>query len=311
VSASAAAALEARLAELARDTGVEVRRDAPLAPLTWLGIGGPTPYLLAPRRPEGVGALVRGLRELGLTPRWLGAGSNLLIDDRGVDDPVILTSHLKSDPALEGDGSVSALAGAPLPGFARWLAARGLQGLEFAEGIPGSVGGSVAMNAGAFGQSLGDRVARVRLVHADGREEERAVAPGDFSYRRSRFAEEGALVLRTVFRLQPADPVELGRRLEEFRDYRRQTQPLSEQSAGCIFRNPPAGPSAGALIERCGLKGLARGGARVSEVHANFVVNQGQARFDDVRALVEEVKTRVRRETGVLLEEEIRVWTRP
>jgi UDP-N-acetylmuramate dehydrogenase len=306
-----AAALDARVTELAREAGAEVLRDAPLAPLTWLGIGGPAPYLFTPRRAETVGPLVRGLRALGLEPRWLGAGSNLLIDDRGIDDPVILTSHLKSDPRLDESGAVGALAGAPLPGFTRWLAARGLQGLEFAEGIPGSVGGSVAMNAGAFGQSLGERVARVRLVHADGREEERETAAGDFSYRRSRFAEEGTLVLQAVFRLRQADPADLGRRLEEYREYRRQTQPLTEQSAGCIFRNPADGPSAGALIERCGLKGLARGDARVSEVHANFIVNQGKARFDDVRALVEEVKARVRRDAGMLLEEEIRVWARP
>jgi UDP-N-acetylmuramate dehydrogenase len=306
-----AQALDARVAELARDTGVEMRRDAPLGPLTWLGIGGPAPYLFSPRRAEAVGPLVRGLRTLGLQPRWLGAGSNLLIDDRGIDDPVIITHHLKSDPHLDAGGRVSALAGAPLPGFTRWLAARGLQGLEFAEGIPGSVGGSVAMNAGAFGQSLGERVTHVHLVHADGHEEERAVAAGDFSYRRSRFAEEGALVLQAAFLLQQADPADLGRRLEEYRDYRRQTQPLSEQSAGCIFKNPPGAASAGALIERCGLKGLSRGGARMSEVHANFVVNQGKARFDDVRAVVEEVKARVRREAGVLLEEEIRVWARP
>jgi UDP-N-acetylmuramate dehydrogenase len=304
-------AVDARVGELARDTGVEMRREAPLGPLTWLGIGGPAPYLFSPRRADAVGPLVRGLRALGLQPRWLGAGSNLLIDDRGIDDPVILTSHLKDDPRLEAGGRAAALAGAPLPGFTRFLAARGLGGLEFAEGIPGSVGGSVAMNAGAFGQSLGERVAHLRLVHADGREEERAVAAGDFSYRRSRFAEEGALVLQAVFQLQQADAADLGRRLEEYRDYRRQTQPLSEQSAGCIFKNPPGGASAGALIERCGLKGLSRGEARVSEVHANFVVNRGKARFDDVRALVEEVKERVRREAGVLLEEEIRVWARP
>lgn len=302
--------LSARVRELALDLGVELALEAPLGPLTWLGIGGETPFLLTPRRTEPVPALVATLASMGLRPRWLGAGSNLLVDDRGIEEPVVVTSGLRGEPAIAADGLVRVAGGAPLPGFARWLAGRSLSGLEFAEGIPGSVGGSVAMNAGAFDRSLGERAARVSLVHPDGRLEERAVRPGDFSYRRSAFAEAETLVIEAAFRLDPAEPAELARRLEEFRRYRRDTQPLSEQSAGCIFRNPTSGPSAGALIERCGLKGLRRGGAEVSRVHANFVINAARASFADVRALVEEVKGRVRKEAGVLLVEEIRVWTR-
>ncbi len=300
----------ARIEELARDLGVEAGAGAALGPLTWLGIGGPTPYLLKPSRLDSLAPLVAGLASLGIAPRFLGAGSNLLVDDRGVDEPVISTAELRGEPRLEADGGVRAPAGAPLPGFARWLAARGLAGLEFAEGIPGSLGGSVAMNAGAFGAAVGDCTVRVRLVEAGGAVEEREVRAGDFSYRRSAFADEGALVLEAVLRLRPDEPAEITRRLEEFRRHRRDTQPLGEQSAGCIFRNPAEGPSAGSLIERCGLKGLARGGAEVSRLHANFVLNTGGASFADVRALVQEVKARVQRDTGVLLEEEIRVWTR-
>jgi len=299
-----------RLVELARDLEVPLTLQAPLAPLTWLGIGGATPFLFKPRSAASIPPLLAGLAAAGMTPRWLGAGSNLLIDDRGIDDPVICTSELRAEPRLEADGSVRALGGVALPGFARWLAGRGLAGLEFAEGIPGSVGGSVAMNAGAFGRDLGERTARVVLAHPGGRIEEHPVAEGDFAYRRSRFATTGALVLEAVFKLEPGDPPELTRRLEEFRRHRRDTQPLSEQSAGCIFKNPAGGPSAGALIDSCGLKGLTHGAAAVSRLHANFVVNPGGAGFADVRALIDEVKARVEGRTGVLLEEEIRVWSR-
>ena len=304
------ASLAARVGELAHDLGVELEAGAPLAPLTWLGIGGPTPFLLTPRSAEAIPPLVSGLASLGLAPLWLGAGSNLLIDDRGLEQPVVSTRELRGEPEPLGGGRVRALAGTALPGFTRWLAGRGLAGLEFAEGIPGSVGGAVAMNAGAFGMSVGDRAARVVLLHARGGLEERDVVPGDFSYRRSAFAEAGDLVLAAVFKLGPGDAGALGRQLEEYRRHRRETQPLSEQSAGCIFKNPLSGPGAGALIESCGLKGRARGGAEVSGLHANFVLNHGGASFADVRGLVEDVKEQVLRRTGVLLEEEIRVWSR-
>ncbi|MEE9218094.1 MAG: UDP-N-acetylmuramate dehydrogenase [Acidobacteriota bacterium] len=302
---------EARVGELARDLGVSLKLDAPLAPLTWLGIGGSTPFLLRPKGAEVVPALLAGLHSLGLSPRWLGAGSNVLIDDRGILEPVLCTEGIHGGPRPLGGGLVRVLAGSPLPGFTRWLVGHGLAGLEFAEGIPGSVGGAVAMNAGAFDQAVGERAERIVLVHADGRSEERTVAPGDFSYRSSSFRAQGALILETVFRLSEGDPVDLERTLERYRQHRRQTQPLSEESAGCIFKNPEDGPSAGALIERCGLKGRTRGEAQVSCLHANFIINRGSARFTDVRVLVEEVKDQVCRQTGILLEEEVQIWARP
>ena len=299
-----------RLVELARDVGVELKENASLAPLTWLGIGGPTPALLIPERVDQVQPLLKGLHSLGLSPRWLGAGSNLLIDDRGVPEPVVCTTRLRCEPRLQGADRVRASAGTALPGFTRWLVSHGRCGLEFAEGIPGSVGGAVTMNAGAFEASVGEHTTQVILIHPDGRKQEHDVQPGDFSYRRSVFSSMGALVLEAVFRVKEGNPEELGRTLETYRSHRRQTQPLSEESAGCIFRNPLEGPSAGDIIDRCGLKGRQRGNAEVSPVHANFIVNRGGATFADVRALIEEVKEQVQRQTGVLLQEEVRIWSR-
>lgn len=299
-----------RLVELARDVGVELQENASLALLTWLGIGGPTPALLTPERVEQVQPLLKGLHSLGLSPRWVGAGSNLLIDDRGVPEPVVCTARLRYEPRLEGTDRVRASAGTALPGFTRWLVSHGLRGLEFAEGIPGSVGGAVTMNAGAFEGSVGEHTARVILIHPDGRKQEHDVQPEDFSYRHSIFSSVGALVLEAIFLLEEDDPEELGRILETYRSHRRQTQPLSEESAGCIFRNTLEGPSAGSLIDRCGLKGLRRGNAEVSPVHANFIINRGGATFADARALIEEVQEQVQRQTGVLLQEEVRIWSR-
>ncbi len=299
-----------RLLELARDVGVGLQENASLAPLTRLSIGGPTPALLTPQRVDQVQPLLRGLHSLGLSPRWLGAGSNLLIDDRGVPEPVVCTARLRREPQLEGGDRVRVSAGTALPGFTRWLVSHGLCGLEFAEGIPGSIGGAVTMNAGAFEGSVGKHTVRVILIHPDGRKQEHDVQPEDFSYRRSVFSSMGALVLEAVFLLKEGDPEELGRTLETYRSHIRQTQPLSEESAGCIFRNPLEGPSAGSLIDRCGLKGRRRGNAEISPVHANFIVNRGGATSADARALIEEVKEQVQRQTGVLLQEEVRVWSR-
>jgi UDP-N-acetylmuramate dehydrogenase len=184
---------------------------------------------------------------------------------------------------------------------------RGLGGLEFAEGIPGTVGGTLFMNAGSYGGQMSDVVREVTYFDAGGTLHHRAVGPGDFSYRKSPFG-AGEVIVEAVYQLTPGDPARLEERLREISGRRMKSQPPGERSAGCVFKNPP-GDSAGRLIDALGLKGLSVGGASVSQVHGNFIVNRGDATAQDVLDLIDLIKKSVHEKSGVTLQEEAIIWS--
>jgi UDP-N-acetylmuramate dehydrogenase len=301
---------EAAIAAAAEAIGGAARlglqRDVPLAARTYIGVGGPARLFLAPADAEALAAAVARLHAAGVRFDVLGAGSNLLIADAGPSFVVVSSERLAGEPAVSG-ALVRAGAGVALPRLVQRLQKAGLAGLEFAEGIPGSVGGAAHMNAGWHGEEFGARVASVVTVSRVGRVETLAAGPGMFAYRTSPGL-AGRLVAAVDLRLEPDDPARVAARMRGFRDHRVATQPAGERNAGCMFRNP-AGDHAGRLIDACGLKGFAVGRAVVSPVHANFFVNQGGATFRDVAALMDAVRGRVLRDTGVTLEPEVVLWT--
>lgn len=300
-----AAVDERTIQQAAADLGIECRANEPLAHHTTMGVGGPAPFLLLPRDAASLAALVREMAGARIPFRVLGAGSNLIVADEGVATPVIATAKLGAGIVRDGN-VVRAGAGVLVPRLVRELAGLGLSGLEFAEGIPGSVGGGVRMNAGAGGRWLGDLVREVVFVTPSGAIERRNRAQGDFGYRRSFIGEGGHVAVEAVFEGTPDDPASIRERMADSRAYRLATQPLSERSSGCVFKNPE-GASAGAVLEDLGLKGMSVGGAVLSPLHANFIVNRGGT-ASDVLALVERVRETVRARTGVSLELEVIVW---
>jgi UDP-N-acetylmuramate dehydrogenase len=285
--------------------GLRVLRDVPLAPRTYLGIGGPAPLFVVPEGPGPLAAALGRLSAAGVPFDYLGAGSNLLVADAGPSFVVISAEALAAEPAIAGE-TVRVGAGYPLPRLAQRLQKAGLAGLEFAEGIPGSLGGSIRMNAGWHEGEIGGRVASVTTVTRRGGIEELRAVPGMFAYRSSPGLGDRFVTAATL-RLTPDDPKAIASRMREYRDRRVATQPAGARNAGCIFKNPP-GDHAGRLIDACGLKGRAVGRAVVSEIHANFVINRGGATCRDVAALIDAIRNEVMAKAGIELETEVRYW---
>jgi UDP-N-acetylmuramate dehydrogenase len=284
---------------------VPYERNFPLARLTTLGVGGPADFLLRPTQVPSLAQALEGLTDEGIPALFLGAGSNLLVSDAGFRGVVVGLADLASEPLVE-DFRVRAGAGIRLPALVSRLTKWGLSGLEWAEGIPGSVGGSVRMNAGAFQASMQESVAEVTLLDRHGRVERRAVGAADFVYRGAPFVGD-AVVVEAVFQLTPRAPKAIEEIIRPFREHRRRTQPQGVRSSGCVWKNPP-GTHAGRLIQEAGLKGTVRGGAKISEVHGNFIVNTGSATFGDVMGLADLIRETVQKLYGVILEMEVVVW---
>ena len=237
-------------------------------------------------------------------PFLLGKGSNLLIPDSGLDGVTICTERMQKHALLSPD-EIICEAGLSLSRLCIFAQEHGLSGLEFAYGIPGSVGGAVFMNAGAYGGEMRDVLSTVTSVDMDGRLHVHTVDDLKLGYRTSVFQQNGETVLSAVIRLTPGDPDAIRAKMDEILGKRKDKQPLNFPSAGSTFKRPE-GYFAGALIEQCGLKGYAIGGAQVSEKHAGFIVNRGGASASDVLRLIDYIRQTVLRETGVSLEPEIR-----
>jgi len=278
----------------------------PLARMTTIGVGGPAAFLLRPDEVPPLAQALEGLTDEGIPVAFLGAGSNLLVSDAGFPGVVVAFSELAGEPHVEGE-RVRVRAGLRLPSLVSRLTKLGLSGLEFAEGIPGCVGGSIRMNAGAFGDSLDRSVREVTLLDRQGRVERREVRRSDFAYRSAPFVGDRAVV-EAVFELKESKPEEIERVVAPFREHRKRTQPQGVRSSGCIWKNPP-GSHAGRLVQEAGLKGTVRGGAKISEVHGNFIVNTGGATFTDVTGLAETIREKVLKDFGVTLEMEVVVWS--
>lgn len=286
-----------------------VRFDAETARLTSLRVGGPADALAAPASRGELAALLAACREQALPVRVIGRGFNTLVRDEGVEGVVLQLPRLRALGA-EGDGSrVRAEASVTHTTLTRFCRERGLAGLEFAAGIPGSVGGWVAMNAGVPGREMKDVVLEAEVLTASG--EARTLAGDElgFAYRQCAGLPPGSVVVSALFGLSPSTPEAVGREVDELLAQRAERQPLDVPSCGSVFKNPPGG-HAGALIDAAGLKGHCVGAAEISTTHANFIVNRGGASAADVLALVELARKTVREHTGVELETEVKVWGR-
>lgn len=280
--------------------------DEPMAKHTSFRIGGPAKRMAFPETREQLVLLTGFLQEAGVDPLLIGNGTNLLVADEGLDTVVIDTSAKLSHIELTGEGEITADAGVSLAKLALFAWKSGLMGLEFAHGIPGTLGGGVVMNAGAYGGELKDVLTEVTALFPDGvrtlRGEELALG-----YRRSFFTDHPeAVVLRAKLALHGGDQEAIKARMEELSAKRRASQPLEMPSAGSTFKRPE-GYFAGTLIEQCGLKGKHVGGAEVSRKHAGFVVNAGGATCADVLALIKKVQDTVFTATGVTLEPEVKI----
>jgi UDP-N-acetylmuramate dehydrogenase len=296
----------ASVEEIAARCGVPVETGRTLAEFTTIGVGGPARHVLRPSTIASLREVMQALRAEGHAPRVLGGGANVIAGPGPFLDPILLTRGIKHGPIFEGS-RVRAGCGLVLKKLVGQCVDHGLAGLEFAEGIPGTVGGTVYMNAGSYGGQMSDVVREVAYVDPDGQLHCRAVSPDEFSYRQSPFT-HGEILVEAVFHLTPSDPDALRARLRSIAGRRQASQPPGERSAGCVFRNPP-GDSAGRLIDSAGLKGMAVGGASVSTVHGNFIVNRGDATAEDVLALIERIKQEVRARSGVELVEEVIRWS--
>ncbi len=287
--------------------GLEVRENEPMRNHTTFRIGGPARLMALPRSEEEAQSAVRLAAELGVEPLFMGNGSNLLAADAGVEAFLIKSFDGLGRLELAGEAGIRAGSGVLLSRLANFALANGLTGLEFAHGIPGTLGGAAAMNAGAYGGEMAQVLTRVTYLDEGGAPVTLPVERCGLSYRHSVFSDHPQwLILEAELAMAPGQAEQIRGRMAELAQRRREKQPLEQPSAGSTFKRPE-GHFAAALIEGCGLKGVGIGGAQVSEKHAGFVVNRGGATADDVRRLMALVQETVLRETGVALEPEVRL----
>ena len=285
--------------------GVEIKENEPLAKHCSFRIGGPAAAVLLPRSAEELAELCRFLKRRDEAPLLIGNGTNMLFPDEGLDRLVIKTCRNFGAVSVSGT-RISAECGATLASVAAAARDAGLAGLEFAHGIPGSVGGGVVMNAGAYGGELKDVITQTDYLDENLELRTLRGAEHGFSYRHSVLSERGGVALRCVFELSAGDTAEITGKMQELMEKRRASQPLDMPSAGSTFKRP-AGGFAAALIDEAGLKGFSVGGAQVSPKHAGFVVNTGGATCGDVLRLMEHIQTTVLARSGIELEPEVRV----
>jgi UDP-N-acetylmuramate dehydrogenase len=293
--------------EIAAKLGLRAERGKRFSELTSLRVGGAIDWVIAPETEAQAAALVHQLDQAGIGWRPLGSGSNVLADDRDHHYIVLNLSNMKGEVHIDGD-LVSVSAGYSLPRLCVDVARAGLSGIEGLGGIPGTVGGALWMNAGAYGHEIGTVTETVRVAR-DGKVVEIPGSNIQWNYRHTSF-KEGELLLGATLRLQRDEPERIKARMDEAKQRRLATQPHGSRSAGCFFKNPPASTvGTGKIIDELGMKGERRGSAVVSPVHANFIVTEGEnARAEDALALAEEIRERVRREQGIELEYEVELW---
>ena len=286
---------------------LKILDEEPLARHTSFRIGGPAAIFAQPATVEALSELLEFLAARGISPRILGAGTNVLAPDEGLREVVICTKDALTGLRDLGDGKIEAFAGETLSKTAVFARNLSLTGLEFAHGIPGTVGGGIYMNAGAYGGEMKQVAMETTVLTMDG---ETHVFTGEaqgFSYRTSAFEKLPVIIVKTIFQLAPGDKEEISARMQELMEKRRASQPLELPSAGSTFKRPE-GAYAGALIQGANLKGVSVGGACVSEKHAGFIVNAGGATARDVKALIELVQKKVFKASGYSLQPEVRIW---
>jgi UDP-N-acetylmuramate dehydrogenase len=283
-----------------------VSEEEPLASRTSFGIGGPAEFFLELSRVEAIEKAIDGCRERDIPYLLLGAGTNLLIADAGIEGLVIRV--VNRDHHIEGT-KVRAGAGLKMMRLARIVADAGLRGFEFAIGVPGTVGGAVYQNAGCWGKEIREVLVQAEVYQPG--EGARSMSPADLKlgYRTSALREgalKGALVISATIRLERGDGEEAKRLMARLTKERNETQPIKTKNCGSVFKNPP-GDSAGRLVQAAGLKGMREGAAVISELHGNFIVNQGGARAEDVRRLIERAKLEIKRRFNIEIETEVEI----
>ena len=286
---------------------IEVKFDEPMAKHTSFKIGGGAEVMAFPKTAEELSKILKVSALLDRKPAILGAGTNVLAPDGGIPGLVIcLKDCMDGMEALEGN-RIRVAAGVTMTRAAVFAASLGLSGLEFAHGIPGTVGGGVYMNAGAYGGEITQVCESVAVMDMAGNLTERTNEEMQFSYRHSILEDEGGIVVSAVFKLTPADPETIRARMKELMGKRSASQPLDLPSAGSAFKRPVGGYAA-ALIDQAGLKGYQVGGAGISTKHAGFAVNMGGATAEDVKNLLTQVSDIVFEKSGIRLEPEVRIW---
>ncbi len=283
----------------------QIFRQEPMERHTTFRVGGPAALFLEITSEEQLQKLIAFFYETGTEYFVIGNGSNLLVDDNGYDGVILHIAEGMSKIRIEGE-KIIAQSGALLPHVARTALTYSLTGLEFACGIPGSTGGGVIMNAGAYGGEMSQIVSRVSVILKDGTREEYAKETLRFGYRTSLMKQNGAVVTEVVFSLKSGEKQEISAKMADYAERRKKKQPLEYPSAGSTFKRPK-GYFAGKLIMDAGLQGYGRGGAQVSEKHCGFVINKGGATAADIRGLMKEIQEKVKTQFGVQLEPEV-IW---
>ncbi len=280
-------------------------REVSMKNYTSFKVGGPAELFLSPEDAGQTAKLVRFCEKEEIPVFVLGKGSNLLVSDRGIKGAVIYTGK-QCGISLVDENTVRAQSGASLAQLCTFALENSLSGLEFAYGIPGTVGGAVFMNAGAYGGEMKDVLLNSEYVSTDGTSGELDNEAMELSYRHSAYENSNLVITAASVRLAPADRNEIKSTMNDILARRKEKQPLEYPSAGSTFKRPE-GNFAGALIEQCGLKGVSVGGAQVSEKHAGFIINRGGATAADILSLIKHVQARVKAQTGISLETEIRL----
>ena len=293
-----------KLEEFAVSLGVKAEREVIMKEYTTFKIGGEADLFLSPSNEEQVAKLVKFCKENEIPYFILGKGSNILVNDKGIRGAVIFTGLINEVEFID-DCTIKCGAGLSLMKLCTIALDNSLSGLEFAFGIPGSVGGAAFMNAGAYGGEMKDVLISCTHVDEDGNIGELSLADMDLSYRHSIYENNGYVVTSATVRLTKGNADEIKAKMQDFLGRRKSKQPLEYPSAGSTFKRPE-GYFAGALIQECNLKGASVGGAQVSEKHAGFVINKGNATAQDVLSLIELVSCTVENEKGVKLNPEVR-----
>ena len=297
--------LQQKLAALLPD--IDIKFEEPMAKHTSFRIGGGAEVMVFPKNAEELSKVLKTSDLLNITPAILGAGTNVLAPDEGIRGLVICLKDCMGGMEQLDDTHIRVAAGVTMTRAAVFAANLGLSGLEFAHGIPGTVGGGVYMNAGAYGGEICQVCESVEVMDMAGNLTVRTGEEMEFSYRHSILEDAGGIVVSAVFRLTPADPEIIKAKMKELQGKRSASQPLDLPSAGSAFKRPVGGYAA-ALIDQAGLKGYRVGGAAISTKHAGFAVNLGGATAEDVKSLLRQVSDKVYANSGIRIEPEIRLW---
>ncbi len=299
--------LQKSFSENFKNEECKILLDEPLKNHCSFRIGGPAEILVIPQKEKVLCKILEYAKDRNLPLHILGNGSNVLISDEGLRSITVKLMGGLNDLIYLGDGIIACGAGISLINLCNFALKHSLTGLEFAYGIPGSVGGAVYMNAGAYGGEIGNVIHSVRSISADGKDiKEESADKYEFFYRNTSFMKNGRIITGAVFKLEHGNSEEIKARMDELMSKRKASQPYSDASAGSTFKRPAVGYAA-AHIDECGLKGKSVGDAEVSTKHAGFVINRGNAACEDVLKLMDIIKETVQKEHGVLLEPEVEI----